>query len=130
MAHLSLPKMFRVYLKNLSIPKNLRTLKTNFEEADGLGIRLRYFNTIIFFVLGSGSSYSLTSMIGQQINRLGRSASLGGPIKSDHLIRILGQALNMFSRFLNLQLFFKKFSFFCLSTGIRSKNAHITKMPI
>ena len=28
-------------------------------------------------------------MIGQQINRLGRSASLGGPIKSDHLIRIL-----------------------------------------
>ena len=31
--------MFSVYLKNLSIPKNLRTLKTNFEEADGLGIR-------------------------------------------------------------------------------------------
>ena len=25
--------------KNLSIPKNLRTLKTNFEEADGLGIK-------------------------------------------------------------------------------------------
>ena len=39
--------------------------------------------------LGSGSGYSLTSMIGQQINRLGRSSSLGGPIKSDHLIRIL-----------------------------------------
>jgi len=38
---------------------------------------------------GSGSGYSLTSMIGQQINRLGRSSSLGGPIKSDHLIRIL-----------------------------------------
>ena len=32
--------MFWVYLKNLSIPKNLRTLKTNFEKADGLGIRL------------------------------------------------------------------------------------------
>ena len=30
--------MFWVYLKNLSIPKNLRTLETNFEEADGLGI--------------------------------------------------------------------------------------------
>ena len=29
--------MFWVYLKNLSVPKNLRTLKTNFEKADGLG---------------------------------------------------------------------------------------------
>ena len=29
--------MFRVYLKNFSIPKNLGTLKTNFESADGLG---------------------------------------------------------------------------------------------
>ena len=27
-----------VYFKNLSIPKDLRTLKTNFESADGLGI--------------------------------------------------------------------------------------------
>ena len=50
-------------------------------------------------------------MIGQQINRLGRSASLGGPIKSDHLIRILGQAHHMFSRFLNLQLFFHEIFF-------------------
>ena len=38
MAHLSIQQMFWVYLKILSIPKNLRTLKTNFEEADGLGI--------------------------------------------------------------------------------------------
>ena len=37
LANLSRPKMFWVYLKNLSIPKNLRTLKTNVEEADGLG---------------------------------------------------------------------------------------------
>ena len=38
LAHLSIPKTFWVYLENLSIPKNLRTLKTNFEKADGLGI--------------------------------------------------------------------------------------------
>ena len=42
--------MFWEYLKNLSRPKNLRTLKTNFEEADGLGIVLsartfRRYNT-------------------------------------------------------------------------------------
>ena len=30
--------MFWVYLKILSVPKSLRTLKANFEEADGLGI--------------------------------------------------------------------------------------------
>ena len=40
LAQLGIPKMFWVYLKNLSIPKNLRTLKTNFEEADGLGINV------------------------------------------------------------------------------------------
>ena len=38
LAHLSIPKMFWVYLRNLSIPKYLRTLKINFEKADGLGI--------------------------------------------------------------------------------------------
>ena len=36
MDNLSIPKMFWVKLKNLSISKNLRTLKTNFESADGL----------------------------------------------------------------------------------------------
>ena len=35
---LSVTKLFWVQLKNLSIPKNLRALKTNFEKADGLGI--------------------------------------------------------------------------------------------
>ena len=38
LAHLSIPKMFWVWLKFLRILKNLSTLKTNFEEADGLGI--------------------------------------------------------------------------------------------
>ena len=38
---MSLPKLFCVHLKKLSIPKNLRTLKTNFEEADGLGKRFQ-----------------------------------------------------------------------------------------
>ena len=33
-----------MYLKNLSIPKKLRTLKTNFEETDGLGISNASFN--------------------------------------------------------------------------------------
>ena len=37
---------------------------------------------------GSNSAYSLTSIIGGQIGRIGR-ASMGGPIKADHLIRIL-----------------------------------------
>ena len=32
--------MFWVYLKNLNIPKSFRTLETNFEEADGLGISI------------------------------------------------------------------------------------------
>ena len=41
LAHLSTPKMFWVQPRNLSIPKNLRTLKTNFEKADGLGISER-----------------------------------------------------------------------------------------
>ena len=41
LAHLSIPNIFWVYLKNLSIPQNLTTLKTNFEEADGLGIRYK-----------------------------------------------------------------------------------------
>ena len=30
--------MFWAYLRILSIPKNLRTIKTNFEKANGLGI--------------------------------------------------------------------------------------------
>ena len=34
----SILKFFKHANKNLSIHKNLRTLKTNFEEADGLGI--------------------------------------------------------------------------------------------
>ena len=42
--------MFWVYLKNLNISKNLRTLKTNFEEADGLGIR---FLRIVLQVRGT-----------------------------------------------------------------------------
>jgi hypothetical protein len=44
LVHLSKPKLFLVYVKNLSIPKNLRTPKTNFEEADGLGIRNEKLN--------------------------------------------------------------------------------------
>ena len=39
-----------MHLKNLSIPKNLRTLKTNFEEADGLGIG-KHKNAGVFFDL-------------------------------------------------------------------------------
>ena len=35
---MSIPKLFLVHLKNLSEPKNLTTLKSNFEEADGLGV--------------------------------------------------------------------------------------------
>ena len=35
---MSIPKLFWVRLKNLNLTKNLRTLKTNFEKADGLGI--------------------------------------------------------------------------------------------
>ena len=39
-AKISSKKYCLVYLKILSIPKNSRTLKTNFEEADGLGISM------------------------------------------------------------------------------------------
>ena len=35
----------------MSIPKNLRTLKTNFEKADGLGTRKKY-DFLKFFDLG------------------------------------------------------------------------------
>ena len=38
LAHLSIQKMFWVYIKILSIPKNLRALKTIFKKADGRGI--------------------------------------------------------------------------------------------
>jgi hypothetical protein len=38
LAHLSILKTLWVYLKDLSILKNLSILKTNFEKADGLGI--------------------------------------------------------------------------------------------
>ena len=34
----------------MSIPKNLRTLKTNFEEADGLGIRQPKLNLCSIFL--------------------------------------------------------------------------------
>ena len=36
---LSIPKLFWVYFKKLSMLKNLSILKTNFGSADGLGIR-------------------------------------------------------------------------------------------
>ena len=47
--------MFWVYLKNLTIPKNLRILKTNFKEADGLGKsyeNMKILHTFVYILQG------------------------------------------------------------------------------
>ena len=52
--------------------------------------KIKNLELSIPYFLGTSSGYNLSSLIGNPVARLSRtSASLGGPIKSDHLIHIL-----------------------------------------
>ena len=63
LAHLNTPKMFRGQFKYLSIPKNLGTLKTNFEAADGLGINLTAHENITHSLHGKMIIYAHKCLI-------------------------------------------------------------------
>ena len=52
----------------MSVPKNLRTLKTNFEEADGLGIK-KNFEKADGLGIRSAVSHLLTTTYSELSNR-------------------------------------------------------------